>query len=251
VFIPLLNQSLTNDVYIPDPPGARSQLQQQLDLCFERLDHIGRTIFEVDRDELRPRFDQLQAQAEAIAEEVGAGGAAEADPDAALRPTEALRRLRMQLTQLEEQLGVGATAPTLVRDLRWQVPYVERIVRGHGTESEQQEFEKLRDQYQRYVDAEDARGLKWVYNRLWHLHRAVTEDQMWHWQTKLQDLKWPGQRYLNREEAAKVIAEADAANGRGDLPALRDACRRLYAMLPGSQLETAQEKAAQSGLRGA
>ena len=225
VFIPLLNQSLTDDVYVPDPPGARSQLQQQLDLCFERLAHVNRTIYETDRGDLAPRLAELQADAEAIAERVGraAGLAGDFDPDASLAPTDALRKLRMRLTQLEEQLGVGAAAPTLARKLRWHAPYVERVVRNHGIESEQLEFERLHDQYRQYADADDARGLKWVYRRLWALHDFVVEDKAWYWQERLEVLKRPTQKFLNGDEAAKVLAEADAANTRADLAALRAA----------------------------
>jgi len=46
-----------------------------------------------------------------------------------------------------------------------------------------------------------------------------------------------------------VLAEADAANARGDLPALRSACRRAWALRPGDRLQSAQDQAAQSGLR--
>ena len=249
VFIPLLNQSLSHDVYIPDPPGARSQLQQQLDLCFERLDHLGRALYETDRGDLAPRLEQLQAWAEAIAEQMGPAAQPDADPDASLGPTDALRKLRMQLTQLEEQLGVGSAAPTLGRKLRWQVPYVERIVRTHGIESEQREFEKLQSQYLRYSEADDARGLKWVHRQLWALHGVVVSDQMWYWRDILEQLKSPGRRFLNQDEAMKAVGEADAANTRGDLAALRSACNRAWAMQPGDQLESAQEQAAQSGLR--
>ena len=42
LFVPILNQSFSNDVYVPDPPTARSQLQQQLDLCFEPWIICGR-----------------------------------------------------------------------------------------------------------------------------------------------------------------------------------------------------------------
>jgi len=68
LFVPALNQSFAEHVYIPDPPAARSKLQQELDLCFERLDRVRREIYEADREDVIPEFEPLQARAEQIAE---------------------------------------------------------------------------------------------------------------------------------------------------------------------------------------
>jgi hypothetical protein len=40
VFVPLLNQAFSDEVYIPDPPTARSEAQRQLDECFDRIAHL-------------------------------------------------------------------------------------------------------------------------------------------------------------------------------------------------------------------
>jgi molecular chaperone DnaK len=249
LFIPLLNQSFSNEVYVPAPPSARSQLQEQVDLCFERLDHIREEMYAADRDDISERLDELQAEAEDIAEEVGAETGPGDDPDAALGPTAALRRLRIRLTQLEEQLRINPAQTSIARKLRWAVPYVERIVFRHGSDSAKGEFERLRGQYERYAEAHDARGLKWVNGQLWILHGTVVEDEMWHWEAEFAECKEPGRRYLNEEQAAQFKAEGDDALARKDMPALRSACRKLWKVLAPGQLETAAEKAAQSGLR--
>jgi molecular chaperone DnaK len=250
LFVPILNQSFADDVYVPDPPTARSQLQQQLDLCFERLDHVRQVIYESDRDDMFERIAQLQERAEEIAEQVTFESRnATGDPDAALVPTGALRKLRMQLTQLEEQLNIGSVTGTLARKMRWQVRHYERIIQTHGTDGEKQEFEKLHAQYEKYGEANDARGLTWVRDQMWNLHQSVVRDQMWYWQNWLAVLKSPGQRFLNTQQAAEVLAEGDAANGQGDMPALRSAVRRVWVLQAPDQMEAAREQAAQSGLR--
>ena len=45
-----------------------------------------------------------------------------------------LRRLRVRLARVEEQLGTQAAAPALTRKLRWQVPYVARVVAAAAPE---------------------------------------------------------------------------------------------------------------------
>jgi molecular chaperone DnaK len=250
LFIPLLNQSFTHDVYLPDPPSARSQVQEQLDLCFERLNRVREEVYANERDELVPQFERVELMAEDIAERINADlreGCA-TDPDASLDPTDSLRKLRLQLTRLEEQLNLAATS-SIARRLRWQVPYIDRTVTNHGTDSDRALFARLRDQYDRYTEADDARGLTWVHGQIWAIHRNVVEDKLWYWQECLTNLKEPGRKFLNQEQAARAITDADAANARGDLPALRSAVRRGWALQPGDQVENAMEQAAPSGLR--
>jgi hypothetical protein len=69
------------------------------------------------------------------------------------------------------------------------------------------------------------------------------------WQTRLMVLKAPGQRFLNTRQAADVLTEGDLANSRGDMPALRSAVQRAWALLAPDTVEAAREQAAQSGLR--
>ncbi|HET6249162.1 MAG TPA: Hsp70 family protein [Tepidisphaeraceae bacterium] len=250
LFVPLLNQSFSDDVYLPDPPSARSQLQQQLDMCFERLAHVRTEVYEADRPDLAPRIEQLQMRAEQIADQVSAEiQSGRNDPDASLAPTESLRKLRMQIMQMEEQLNIGSETPGLARKMRWQVRYIERIVADHGTETEKHEYAKLLQQYERYCETDDIRGLRWVQDQMWTVHYGVIRDQAWFWRNRLAVLKSPGQRFINHQQAMKVIADAEAAEQRNDLPALRTACNKGYALLPPDQAEAARDQETQSGLR--
>ena len=250
LFIPLLNQSFNRDVYIPDPTSARSQLQQQLDLCFERLNRLHVELYNADRGDLAPRIAQVQLWAESIAEQCNEDKLrGSSDPDASLGPTDALRKLRMQLTQLEEQLEIGSTTPTLSRRVKGNLRYAERIAFEHGTESEQKEFAKLQEQFDRYSEANDARGMKWVDEQIWELHGLIVEDKRWYWSNRLAALKSPGKRFLNRDEAAKAIQQAETAEERGDLSGLKSAVRRVWGMIPKDSLESAGEQESHSGLR--
>jgi molecular chaperone DnaK len=248
-FIPMLNQSFTDDVYVPDPPSANSQMQQQLDVVFARLRRIREEMYAADRDDLGPAFGLLYSDAEAIAEELGAIGFD--DPDGSLAPQERLRRLRIRLAQLEEQLNIQPGSNTIATELRWAVPYVGRVVKSHGTSIDQEEFDKIADQYRRYSAANDARGLKWVQDRIWYAHRTIVEDQMWYWQNQLSQHQSPARKYLNRAQADQRLAEGEAASARGDLAGLRSAIRALWELRAPDQDLTAMEQASQSGLRGA
>jgi molecular chaperone DnaK len=248
VFVPMLNQSFTDKVYVPDPPTANTQVQNQLDVIFVRLRRVHEEVYASDRDDLVPALQSLQRDAEAVAEKLG--NVSKDDPDAALEPQDRLRQLRMRLIQVEEQLNIQTGSNTLTTHLRWAVPYVGRVVRSHGTEIDKEEFDKIADQYRRYADANDGRGLKWVKDRIWFTHRSIVEDRMWYWQDQIGYLRSPARKYLNRAQADQRIAEGTAAEGRGDLISLRNAVRALWELQAPDQDQAAMEQSSQSGLRG-
>jgi hypothetical protein len=250
VFVPLLDQSFTENVYVPDPPSARSQVQSQLDVIFDRLRRINEELYAADRDDLAPTVAALTRRAEEIAEEMNAVAGEELDPDASLAPQDRLRELRMRLLQLEEQLNIETGSNTLATELRWYMPYAERVIGAHGTQTEVLEFEKLSAQYTRYTATNDKRGLRWVRDRARQMHRDVVHDQMPFWQGVLQNLKAPWQRFVNRAQADAYLAEAETADARGDLAGLRNAVNKAWELRARSSIESEMDQAAQSGLRG-
>lgn len=250
VFIPLLNATFIDEVYIPDPPSAKSQLHQQLDICFERVDRILRTIYEADRDDLLPRARAVQATLEEIHEAVTQSERQNSnDPDAAVGPTDQLRKIRLQLALLEEQLestrGQSPLARKVAADLRWTAELVEE----HGNELEKAEFQQLQGQFQKYSQHDDTRGLLWVKEQLQPLRAAILDRQPWFWSNMLRYLRQPGRRFLNRAEAAVWLAKAETAEAENNFGELRHAVNKAYALQPPDQVEAAKEQAAQSGLR--
>lgn len=251
VFIPLLGQSFSEGVYIPDPPTAGTQLDRQLELIFERLDRIRRGVYEADRDDLRERIDILQLKAETIYESVNEqrkGGSR--DPDAALGPTDALRRLGVQIAQIEEQIETdGGAGSPLARSVRAEARWTENLIIAHGTEADRQEFSRLASQLERYIETDDVRGLKYISKQLIALRSPVLDRQPWFWRNLLQHLRRPGRRFVNRAEADTWLAKAEKAEAENNLPALREAINKAWALQPPDQVETAKEQVAQSGLR--
>ncbi len=251
VFIPQLNQGFSNDVFVPDPPTARSQLQQQLDVCFERIDKIFQLIFAADREDLRERAEAIQLKLEVIAEQVSEEEArGNPDPDALLGPTEVLRKLRIQMTQFEEQLETERHLSPQVIQLRVHHRWTAFLVEKHGTDADKEMFRRLSDQLTRYAEAGDQRGLKFVEEQLRDLRAHLVWNQAWYWESSLDDMRQPGHRFLNQAEAEQWMRKAQAARERQDMPALREAVTHMWKLQPPDQAEAAREQAMQSGLKG-
>lgn len=250
VFIPLLNETFVDGVYIPDPPSAKSQLQQQLELCFERIDRVFQDIYESDRDDLLDRARAIQLRLESIQEQVSeAEQRGHNEPDAAMGPTDQLRKIRVQLAQLEEQSESTRGQSTLARKVGGEARWTEHLVLAHGSELEKEEFERLKNQLKKYSEADDARGLKWVQEQLREVRSGLLDRQPWFWQNVLHFLKQPGRRFLNRAEAERWLAKAEKADEEQNFPELRNAVNKVWILQPPDQVELAKEQAAQSGLR--
>jgi len=251
VFVPVLNESFIEGVYVPDPPTARSQLNQQLDLCFDRLAGIRTAIYDAGRDDLRERAadigERLEEISERVHEEQSHGQTL--DPDAMLAPTDALRKIRLQLSQMEEQLDTGRDHE-LIRKVRGDLRWTRQVVEENGAPGDAEELARLGEQFEKYAAANDPRGLKWVREGLLALRSPILDRTPQFWSNVLEYLRGNDRRFVNAAEARTWISKASDAQARQDLPAMREACNRAYALLPPDRAKTAKDQIAQSGLRG-
>ncbi|HVX86381.1 MAG TPA: Hsp70 family protein [Phycisphaerae bacterium] len=254
VFVPALNEGFTDNVYVPDPPTAKNQLQEQLGVCFDRMHRVMQAIYADDRDDLREDAQTLQMKLEFIAEQLAeherraalTGGG---DPDALLAATENLRKIRVYLTQLEEQLSVTNRASALITKVKGQYRYTASLVAQFGNPAQQEPLEKLRAQMDRYIDSNDTRGLRYVYDQLCIIASGLNANRAEFWQGWHDELRHPSSRYVNAEQAAHWIQRADDARARNDLTGLKESVRELWKLRLPDQLEASQDQAMQSGLK--
>jgi molecular chaperone DnaK len=250
VFIPSINQGFSDEVFVPDPPTTRDQLQQQLDLFFERVARVYRTIYACERDDLTEQADAIQFKLEVIAEQLAEEQArGNTDPDALLDPTETLRKLQHVLTRLEKQLEAERHLSPLAIKLKSKLPWITHIVEENGTELDKETLARLTGQMDRYIESNDQRGLKFVADEIYDLAGTIVHGQAWYWQDWLDYMKQGRRRFVNQSQADKWIKSADAASDKKDLPALRSAVVELQKLWPPDQLEAAREQAMQSGLK--
>jgi hypothetical protein len=250
VFIASLNQGFADDVYVPDPPSTRSQLQQQLDLCFSRLHRVRNMIYAADREDLRERANDLEDSLEVVAEiakenEDNPGR----DPDALLEPTERLRRIRTAITQLEEQIEVDRGLSPLAIKLRGLFRAYSGIVREFGTPADKEAFERLETQFTRYAESGDQRGLAFVKTQFDQIVAGIVWNQPWYYENWHDFLSMPGRRYINQTESTRLLAQARQMREARDLPGLRIAVHQLNALLPPDEVEAAKEQSMRSGLK--
>jgi hypothetical protein len=228
-----------------------------LDLCFERVERIFRTIYAADREDLRERAEALQLKLEVIAEQVteeqsrssAPGGSAGSDPDALLAPTEYLRKIRLLLTQLEDQLETERHQSPFIIKLRAYHRWRRSVVDNYGTDADKETMARLTSQLDRYVEASDHRGLKFIEEQLHLLCGQIVWNQPWYWHNNLNYYRQPGRRFLNQTQATHWMEKAQSAHEKNDFPSLRTAIQEIWKLVPPDQVETAKEQAMNSGLK--
>jgi molecular chaperone DnaK len=250
VFIASLNQGFSDEVFVPDPPATRDQLQQQLDLYFDRVAAVYKLVYAANRDDLTDQVDAIQLKLEVVAEQLAEEQArGNTDPDALLGPTGTLRLIQPRLTQLEKQLESERHLSPLAIKLKSRLPWITHVAEEHGTVLDKETLASLTTQLERYLEKDDQRGLKFVSEQIYNLAGAILHGQSWHWQGWLDVMKRDRRRLVNQVQAEKWIKCADVASDRNDLPALRSAVIELQKLWPPDQLAAAQEQAMQSGLK--
>jgi molecular chaperone DnaK len=250
VFIPSINQGFTDEVFVPDPPTTRDQLQRQLDLMFERVQRVYQLIYAGGRDDLTEQADALQFKLEVVAEQIAEEQArGNTDPDALLSPTGSLRLVQPRLTQLEKQLEAERHLSPAAIKLKSKMSWINYLVQENGTELDKQTFAGLSTQLERYIEKDDQRGIKFIAEQANTLAGSIVHGQHWYWEGWFATLKRDRRRFVNQVQADNLIKSADAALERKDLPGLRTTVIDLQKLLPADELEKAQEQAMQPGVK--
>ncbi len=249
-FIPSLNQFFSNDVYIPDPPSTRNQLQAQIDLCFDRMNRIFQFIYAAGRDELAEQAREIQAQLENIAEHIEhAKQQTNPDPDALLEHNDHLRKIRIQITQLEEQLETEKNLSPLILDAKANLRWARTCAQRYGTQRDVDAVNNFAGQLDRYIDAQDFRGIKFVREQINELTASLVAYQRQHYEEWLADYSSPSARFINQEQAKIYLDKAKAASANNDFPALKDAIDNLHSLRPKDSLKAAEDQSKRSGLK--
>ena len=189
---------------------------------------------------------KLESLAETMQEERARDGR---DPDALMGSADVLRKIRMALTALEEQLEAEKGQSPLALEVRGSYRWTSTVVNNHGTPADKEMVQKLGDQLDRYARAGDARGLFFIKEQLLDVRSRILFTQPWYFESLLSHLKQPGRRFSNSQEARTLLTQAEAAHARNDFPALRDAVNQLWNLQPPDQVQAAKDQAMRSGLK--
>ena len=81
------------------------------------------------------------------------------------------------------------------------------------------------------------------------LRGEVLHAQEWFWDGWFEHLDRPGREFVDREEAARRLAEGRAAREAGDRRGLERAVRWLWSLQPPDEQAAAHERVARPGLK--
>jgi molecular chaperone DnaK len=200
---------------------------------------------------LREECARLRLELEDFDLEVSARGGAPLgaeDQDDARGTVERLRELRARLAGLESRSHVNRQSPRLEEALA-RARAIESTVRSYGTEAQRDRFDALYRELKESGARGDTRGVRKASRALVELRGQVLLAQDWFWEDWFEHLRQPGRAFVNREEAARWLAQGEEAARAKDRKRLEQAVRWLWSLEPVEEQTAAEERGARPGLR--
>jgi molecular chaperone DnaK len=161
---------------------------------------------------------------------------------------ERLRELRARLAELEGRVRGGTHSPHLEAALA-RAREVERVVESHGTAAQRDRFAALYRELKECGALGDSRGVRKVARALVELRGQVLLAQEWFWNDWFRYLQMPGRTFVNREEAARWLAQGEEAMRNNDRKRLEQAVRWLWSLEPVEEQTATKERGVRPGLR--
>ncbi|HEV3470267.1 MAG TPA: Hsp70 family protein [Pyrinomonadaceae bacterium] len=282
VFIPHLNEHFTERIYIPreeetDYLESMKRLHLEVETCLARLERLeehllvsggteefpeviyddgyapggGGEAWPAPRPE-GPREEAagLRRETEDFDLELGAyqPTGEMADHDYARGAAERMRELRARVADLERRAGLGPRGSAF-EDAGAAAQDIESDVKSYGTEAQRERFAALRRELRESAARGDARGVRKTLAAMRTLRGDILHAQDWFWESWFRHLERPGRPFVNREEAARWLAEGRAALDAGDRRELERAVRWLWSLQPPDEQAAARERVARPGLK--
>ena len=171
------------------------------------------------------------------------------DQDYARGVVEGLRELRARLAGLEGRAGVGRDGSPRLEDALARARDVERVVESDGTAAQRDRFDALYRELKESGARGDTRGMQKAARSLVELRGQILLAQDWFWEDWFRYMQRPGRAFVNREEAARWLAQGEEAVRDKDRKRLEQAVRWLWSLEPVEEQTAAKERGIRPGLR--
>ena len=171
-----------------------------------------------------------------------------ADHDYARGAVERMRELRARVADLERRAGLGPRG-SVFEDAAAAAAAIESDVETYGTSSQRERFEALRRELRESAGRGDARGARKALAAMRTLRGQVLYAQDWFWEQWFRHLERPGRQFVNQEEAARWLAQGQAALKNHDRQKLEQSVRWLWSLQPADEQAAARERVIRPGLK--
>lgn len=253
-FVPHLNQSFSDGVYLPeteqsDPQQQLQQVPRNIQALQDRLKKL--TVQSADKEDrgMTENLDRLRREMEEIDISVNSREGLASDPDDAKRSVDLCRQIRGRIVALEQRAGEERAKTARAEDAKTAIAAIEGIAERFGSPVEKREFSTLRGDAERAAQRGDARGLRKIAEQLDALRWRILLHHDWFWRESFHAQQRPGRRFLNQTEAQRWLEFGSEALRKGNAENLREAVRRLWELQPKLESKVDQEKAMRAGLR--
>ena len=256
IFVPHLNQHFADSVYLAaqeqrDDADSIAKLTKEVASFIDRLALIDERLKDLPNPELAESLRELKVRSEDLYSDVALAiqNRRLSDPDRSRRFVAAGRDLRMQISGLEQRIGVDRRITERNKELTSTVEQARLTVEEHGEKTDRFEFEMLKRDVEQAAERLDERGVTRAIQELDKLTFRVLARHDWFWRQIFETMEKGDDAFTNPGAAQLWVAQGERAVREGNGAALREAVHKLWSLQTLTAAEAGRKRATAPGVR--
>jgi molecular chaperone DnaK len=234
-YIPILDEEFESHLDLNKTNVTPEKLQVELDTEIKRLRFLIVKAEEANDPGATAALQKIQ-NSELLAEIKKAVSAAKGDPDAAEKADKRLLELKLLLDKAEHKIEW----PTIVAKAREWLEYLDKLVKQHGTDQQQQRSNELAAEVEEVIAAKQVERLPRRQKQVEDLYFRVLFAIPAYWVNQFQRLEREREKFTNKEDADRLIEMGQNYLHQNNIDGLKNVVFKLWALLPQQIVEDVQ-----------
>jgi molecular chaperone DnaK len=231
-YIPILDEEFESHLDLSKTNVTPEKLQSELDTEIERLRSLIAKAEEAKDPGATAALQKIE-NSELLAEIKKAVSAAKGDPDAAEKADKRLLELKLRLDKAEHKIEW----PTMVAKAREWLDDLDKLVKQHGTDQQQQRSNELAAEVEEVIAAKEVERLPRRQKQVEDLYFRILFAIPAYWVNQFQRLEREREKFTNKEDADRLIEMGQSYLEQNNVDGLRNVVVKLYALLPKQVVE--------------
>jgi molecular chaperone DnaK len=234
-YVPILDEEFECHLDLSKTSVAPEKLESELDAEVKRLCSLIKKAEAANDLKAAAALEKIQSS-ELLAEIKKAVSAAKGDPDAAEKADQRLLELKLRLDEAERRIEW----PTMVAKAREWLDDLDKLVKQHGTDQQQQRSNELAAEVEEIIAAKQVERLPRRQKQVEDLYFRVLFAIPAYWVNQFQRLEGESEKFTNKEDADRLIDMGQNYLQQNNVDGLKNVVFKLWALLPRQVVEEVQ-----------
>lgn len=234
-YVPILDEEFEYHLDLTKTNVTPENLQAELDGELERLRSLISKAAEANDERVSGKLQKIQTS-ELLAEIRKAVAAAKGDPDAAEKADKRLLELKLRLDEAERKIEW----PTMVAKARDWLEDLDKLVKQHGTDQQQQRANELAAEVEEMITEKQVDRLPRRQKDVEALYFNVLFAIPAYWVNQFQRLEQQRATFAEKDESDRLFEMGQNYLQQNNLDGLKNVVFKLWALLPKQVVDEVQ-----------